>query len=74
MGVRYMQAWEEKALERQKGREEGKKEGELAGKLETVLEFCRELGVSKEDTIIKIREKCNLSEEDARKYVEERWE
>ena len=74
VGVRYMQAWEEKALERQKGREEGKKEGELAGKLETVLEFCRELGVSKEDTIIKIREKCNLSEEDARKYVEERWE
>ncbi len=34
MGVKYMQAWEEKALEREDGRAEGREEGRVEGRVE----------------------------------------
>ncbi|MCC8164311.1 MAG: Rpn family recombination-promoting nuclease/putative transposase, partial [Lachnospiraceae bacterium] len=34
VGVRYMQAWEEKCYEREEGREEGRKEGRTEGRKE----------------------------------------
>lgn len=37
MGVRYMQTWEEKVIEREKGREEGKMEGEQ--RLSQLIQF-----------------------------------
>ena len=40
MGVKYMQAWEEKALERLAGKAEGKAEGNA----EAVIELLEELG------------------------------
>ena len=48
MGVKYMQAWEEKIMEREKGRQEGREEGradgKVAGKAESVLEILEEYG------------------------------
>lgn len=48
MGVKYMQAWEEKIMEREKGRQEGRAEGradgKVAGKAESVLEILEEYG------------------------------
>ncbi len=44
MGVKYMQSWEEKIMEREKGREEGKVAGRVSGKAESVLEILEELG------------------------------
>ena len=52
MGVKYMQAWEEKVLEREEGREEGRKEGRKEGRDEGILlgtgrsieELLKELG------------------------------
>ena len=34
MGVRYMQAWEEKGQEREEGRSEGRAEGRVEGRAE----------------------------------------
>ena len=48
MGVKYMQAWEEKVLEREEGREEGRKEGRdegiLLGTGRSIEELLKELG------------------------------
>lgn len=82
VGVRYMQAWEERIIEMQRAREEGLKEGMKEGmkegleegRLQMVLELCRDLGVSREETVIKVCEKCKLSEEEARDYVEKNWD
>ncbi|MCI9135015.1 MAG: hypothetical protein HFI31_12640 [Lachnospiraceae bacterium] len=38
IGVKYMQAWEEKVLEQQRAREEGREEGRLEGQEEGRLE------------------------------------
>ena len=42
VGVRYMQAWEEKVLERQAGRQEGLQEGLRKGRLEGLTEKLKE--------------------------------
>ena len=47
VGVRYMQAWEEKVLERQAGRQEGLQEGRLEGRLEGRTEKLKELVAKK---------------------------
>ena len=44
MGVKYMQAWEEKVLEREEGREEGRDEGILLGTGRSIEELLKELG------------------------------
>ena len=48
MGVKYMQAWEEKVLEREEGRKEGRKEGRdegiLLGTGRSIEELLKELG------------------------------
>ena len=54
MGVKYMQAWEEKALERLAGKAEGKAEGRLEGKAESVIELLEELGPVPEELRKKI--------------------
>lgn len=56
----------------EKGKKEGIKEGLLEGLKEGVralIETCRELGVSKEDTESRIMLKLAVSREDAENYV-----
>lgn len=50
MGVKYMQAWEEKVLERERGKEEGRAEG----RAESILAFLKELGRPSEELVQKI--------------------
>ena len=57
MGVKYMQAWEEKALERLAGKEEGKAEG----KAESVLELLEELGPVPEELRKKIMDEREMN-------------
>ena len=47
VGVRYMQAWEEKVLERQAGRQEGLQEGLRKGRLEGLTEKLKEQAAKK---------------------------
>ena len=57
MGVKYMQAWEEKALEREDGRAEGRKEGRkegskeaLTASIQNIMEtLCEGLGTTVEE-------------------------
>lgn len=44
MGVKYMQTWEEKIIERQEGKEEGREEGRIVGMAEAILDLLLELG------------------------------
>ena len=57
MGVKYMQAWEEKALERLAG----KAEGLLEGKAESILELLEELGPVPEELRKKIMDERDLN-------------
>lgn len=72
MGVRYMQAWEEKAYEREEGREEGLKEGRIQGQKEgrkNLIEVLKECQISEDIIIEKLMEKYNLTKEEARKEL-----
>ncbi|MGF0017700.1 Rpn family recombination-promoting nuclease/putative transposase [Sporofaciens sp. SGI.106] len=89
VGVRYMQAWEEKILVQRKAREEGIEQGRtegieqgrtegieqgrVEGTIMTLVETYREFGMSKEDTVTKVINKCQISSEDAWKYVKQYW-
>lgn len=68
MGVKYMQLWEEIAYVREEGREEGREET-----LKALIEVCKELGLSRDDTFIKIKDKCGFKTEDAEKYFTRFW-
>lgn len=61
---------------RSEGRREGIKEGIKEGVKESIkalIEICKELGVSKEDTESRIILKLNLSQDDAEDYVNRYW-
>jgi len=68
MGVRYMQAWEEKVKEREDGREEGLKEGLKVGisRTKRVLKLAAE-GKKKEE----IAEICQITAEEVAEVLEE---
>ena len=68
MGVRYMQAWEEKVKEREDGREEGLKEGLKVGisRTKRVLKLAAE-GKKKEE----IAEICQITVEEVAEVLEE---
>lgn len=76
VGVKYMQAWEERLYDRQEAREEGLAEGRKEGIAEgiaegirrgiaVIIETCQEFGLSKEDTISKIVQKFDVPREEA---------
>jgi len=44
MGVKYMQAWEEKLIERQKGMAEGESKGRLEGRMDALLSWMEVVG------------------------------
>jgi len=52
----------------EKGREEGREEG-----LKILIETCEELGLSKEETAVRLTAKCKISESIAEKYLEKYW-
>lgn len=61
-----------RADEREMGREEERKEKENA--IKAVVSLCKEFGNTKEQTIDKLMEKCNLSRENAVEKVENYWD
>lgn len=63
-----MQEWEERAYWKEEGMEEGLKEG-----LKALIQTCRELGLSKEETCLKVKEKLPLTEEYIKRYLDDCW-
>ena len=59
---------EQAGLER--GREEGRAEGEQLGREQAVLSLCRKFGCSREESIQRLMEECNLTREEAEKRME----
>ena len=56
----------------EQGMERGKVEGITAG-IKALTETCRELGVSRSDTLTKIKAKFQLGESDAEEYISKFW-
>ncbi|MCI9597624.1 MAG: Rpn family recombination-promoting nuclease/putative transposase [Firmicutes bacterium] len=80
VGIKFMNAWEEKILERQEARAEGLREGILAGQTEEreqgirkMIELCRELALPPEDTAHKVAEKYRLEQEAINRYIKQYW-
>ncbi|MDE5679105.1 MAG: hypothetical protein K2I01_01555, partial [Lachnospiraceae bacterium] len=69
MGVKYMQTWEEKVIEREQGRAEGLEQG-----MQALIETCRELGADREETVLKVEKKFGILEAEARQAVCRYWE
>lgn len=51
---------------------EGRAEGQKSG-IKALIETCQEFGSSKEDTIIRLKNKFSIEEEDACQYMELFW-
>lgn len=71
-----MQEWEEKVYLKAEGRAEGRAEGKAEGLkqgIKVLIQTCRELGISREDTVIRVQEKFALHEDDAETYLAEYW-
>lgn len=64
-----MQEWEERAYWKEEGLEEGLKEG-----IKALIQTCRELGLSKEETLCKAKDKFPFTEADVRQYLEDYWQ
>lgn len=76
VGVKYMQAWEERYYDKQEAREEGRAEGLAEGRIEgikAVIETCRELGVSKETVMEKVLQKFEVTREEAEQLLDQNW-
>ncbi len=61
---------------RKEGLSEGRKEGRLEGireGIQALISTCRELGVSFDETVAKVKEKFSLGEEEARKNMQLYW-
>jgi hypothetical protein len=65
VGVRYMQAWEELAYEREEGYEEGRKEG-----IQNLIEALRACQIPEDTIVEQLMEKYDMTQEEAKKAVE----
>ncbi len=85
MGVKYMQTWEEKIIEREQGRAEGLAQGVKQGikqgieqgieqGMQALIETCMEFGTGREETILQVQRKFGMREEEARQAVCRYWE
>ncbi len=73
MGVRYMQAWEEKVQEREEGRSEGRTEGRAEGRNEGIEAFILDNLEEKktgEQILQKLMKRFSLSREEAEGYLQ----
>ncbi len=82
VGINYMHTWERERMIKAEGREEGRVEGLAEGLAEGraeglsrgafgIIEICRELGVSKEETIEKLQKNLDITYETALQYLQE---
>ena len=69
MGVRYMQAWEEKVYEREEWRQEGIKEGIKEGGIRALIQDNLEEGIDTERICKKLIKRFSIEEEEAREYI-----
>lgn len=67
---KVMQDLREEAYE--DGKEAGSREGRMEG-IRVLIETCGELGIPKEDTALKLKDKFSLSAEEAEGYIMEYW-
>jgi predicted transposase/invertase (TIGR01784 family) len=77
VGVRYMQAWEELAYEREEGYEDGRKIGRSEGRLEerkegiqNLIEALRACQIPDDTIVEQLMEKYDMMQEEARRAVE----
>ena len=73
MGVKYMQAWEEKVLIREEAQREGRKKGRKEGRVEGIIKACKSLGTSWDTARAMLIEKLAVEDGDARKYLDLYW-
>lgn len=66
VGYAYMKSWERD----ERNREEGRAEGEAIGRAEGLIETALDLGLTKEDVLLRLQDKLGLSEEQAQEYME----
>ncbi len=59
MGVKYMQAWEEKIMERERGIAEGMAKGKAEGKAESLLDVLLEIGEVSDELRDRILNQCD---------------
>ncbi|MBQ9135382.1 MAG: Rpn family recombination-promoting nuclease/putative transposase [Lachnospiraceae bacterium] len=74
IGVKVMQKWEELAYEREDGFLEGQKEGREEGRnevIKTLIETCREFGMTKEDIKTKLIMQLHITDEKASILLEQ---
>ena len=57
----------------QQGMQQGMQQGILEGKIEGIVKTYKDFGASKEAAAAKIRQECELSAEDAERYVKKYW-
>ena len=55
----------------QAGLERGRAEGEQLGREKAVMSLCRKFGCSREESLQRLMEECNLTHEEAEKRMEE---
>ena len=78
IGVKYMQAWEERYYEREEAREEGRAEGIAEGKTEGIaqvvsvlIEIYMEVGMAEAEIKQKLIQKLQIEESDAEQYLKQ---
>ncbi len=72
VGIKFMNAWEEKILDRQEARAEGLEEGREQG-IRKMIELCHELSMPQEAAASKVAEKYQLEQEDIKAYMKQYW-
>ena len=76
VGVKLMQTWEEYVMIKEEGRAEGREVGRAEGRAEAIrvlIETCKELKMSLEDTRNKIIEKLSLDDKEAEQLLKKYW-
>ena len=58
----------------QAGLERGRAEGEQLGREKAVMSLCRKFGCSREESLQRLMEECNLTLEEAEKRMEKYWD
>ncbi len=72
IGVKYMQAWEERYYDMQDAKAEGITEGR-SEVIRALIEMCAEIGLSRKDTEDKIKEKLQIEDAAALDYLDLYW-
>lgn len=77
VGINYMKSWEREKMIRDEGVQEGIQQGIQEGMrqgIKILIQTCKEFGSSKEDTVVKVKEKYALADDEAEQYILRYWE